>query len=66
MLWRFYDPRVLRAALPTCDGRRAAAVFGPVRAFLCPGAAPQTLLEAVRTETGVALQSIALANLPMT
>lgn len=33
-LFRFYDPRVLRAYLPTCTPKELAAVFGPVDGFL--------------------------------
>ena len=33
MLFRYYDPRVLRAYLPTCDESELRAVFGPIRAF---------------------------------
>lgn len=34
VLFRFYDPRVLRAYLPTCTAQELDAVFGPVDAFL--------------------------------
>jgi hypothetical protein len=34
VLFRFYDPRVLRAYLPTCTTAELDAVFGPVDAFL--------------------------------
>lgn len=34
VLFRFYDPRVLRAYLPTCTAEELEAVFGPVDAFL--------------------------------
>lgn len=65
MLWRFYDPRVLRDLLPTCDGRRATAFFGPVQVFRCAGADPDTLFEAAPTATGVAVRTLPLARLPL-
>lgn len=34
VLFRFYDPRVLRAYLPTCTRDELDQVFGPVDAFL--------------------------------
>ena len=34
VLFRFYDPRVMREFLPTCTPDQLAAVFGPVEAFL--------------------------------
>jgi len=32
--FRFYDPRVLRPYLPTCDEQELAAMFGPVSRYL--------------------------------
>jgi hypothetical protein len=34
VLFRFYDPRVLRAYLPTCTLQELAQVFGPIESFL--------------------------------
>lgn len=33
MVFRYYDPRVLRAYLPTCNGEELRTVFGPVESF---------------------------------
>jgi hypothetical protein len=33
VLFRFYDPRVLRIILPTCDNNQLAEIFGPVQRF---------------------------------
>ncbi len=33
--FRFYDPRVLHAFLPTCTPAQMAEFFGPIRAFVC-------------------------------
>ncbi|HEU0120815.1 MAG TPA: DUF4123 domain-containing protein [Bryobacteraceae bacterium] len=33
MLFRYYDPRVLRVYLPTCTNNELHTVFGPVKAF---------------------------------
>jgi hypothetical protein len=35
--FRFYDPRVLRAFLPSCAPAEATRFFGPVRQFRAPG-----------------------------
>jgi hypothetical protein len=35
LLFRFYDPRVLRAYLPTCTATETLQVFGPVHQFVC-------------------------------
>ncbi len=33
--FRFYDPRVLRSFLPTCDALNLADFFGPIEKFIC-------------------------------
>jgi hypothetical protein len=45
LLFRFYDPRVLRAYLPTCTAPELRTVFGPVSAFVVPGEDPSTAIE---------------------
>ncbi|MCP5118071.1 MAG: DUF4123 domain-containing protein [bacterium] len=42
--FRYYDPRVLRAYLPTCDANELAALFGPVTSFLLEDEDPETML----------------------
>jgi hypothetical protein len=37
MLFRYYDPRVLRAYLPTCNSEELAAVFGPIEVMWAEG-----------------------------
>lgn len=44
LYFRYYDPRVLRAFLPTCTHEELADVFGPVIAFLVEGANPEVRL----------------------
>jgi hypothetical protein len=44
LLFRYYDPRVLRSFLPTCTSDELAKLFGPVRSFLLEAAQPHTLL----------------------
>lgn len=34
LFFRFYDPRVLRIFLPTCDTKQLKEFFGPVQSFL--------------------------------
>jgi hypothetical protein len=38
LYFRFYDPRVLRAFLPTCSAEQVRPMFGPVRAYLVEAA----------------------------
>jgi hypothetical protein len=44
LLFRYYDPRVLRVYLPTCNADELRAVFGPVSCYLLEGEDPNTLL----------------------
>jgi hypothetical protein len=38
--FRFYDPRVLRVFLPTCDASELTQFLGPIRCYLFEGAEP--------------------------
>ncbi|MEZ0469754.1 DUF4123 domain-containing protein [Luteimonas salinilitoris] len=40
MYFRYYDPRVLRIFLPTCDKAQLAEFFGPVQCYLGEDEAP--------------------------
>jgi hypothetical protein len=35
LYFRFYDPRVLRIFLPTCDAKQLEEFFGPVDYYIC-------------------------------
>lgn len=45
MVFRYYDPRVLRVYLPTCTSPELAAVFGPIDRFWTEGEDPRELLD---------------------
>ncbi|MBK6919864.1 MAG: DUF4123 domain-containing protein [Deltaproteobacteria bacterium] len=51
VLFRFYDPRVMRRYLPTCTPDELDRVFGPIEAFLIeePGGAQQEYAREDRT-----------------
>lgn len=44
VLFRFYDPRVLRLYLPTCNAGELQKIFGPVASYLLEGDDADTLL----------------------
>lgn len=44
LLFRYYDPRVLRTYLPTCNEEELTTVFGPVSCYLVEGENPEQLL----------------------
>ena len=43
--FRFYDPRVLRALLPTCMPSEIGQLFGPVRCYVMEDQNPEILLQ---------------------
>jgi hypothetical protein len=45
MIFRYYDPRVLRVHLPACTEGELQVFFGPVDCFLMEADTPDTLLE---------------------
>jgi hypothetical protein len=59
LFFRFYDPRVLRSFLPTCDVQQVGQVFGPVLRFDMPSDGGDRLLRFRRTagNAGGALRS---------
>ncbi len=44
LFFRYYDPRVLRPYLPTCNEGELATVFGPVTTFMAEAPTPGELL----------------------
>ena len=42
--FRFYDPRVLRIFLPTCDEKQLKEFFGPIEQFICEDEDPEFAL----------------------
>jgi hypothetical protein len=45
MLFRYYDPRVLRIYLPTCTSNELRTVFGPIETFWMESGDADNLLE---------------------
>ena len=45
LLFRYYDPRVLRVFLPTCREIELREVFGPIECFWCENESPESMLE---------------------
>lgn len=44
MYFRYYDPRVLRVYLPTCNSEELSTVFGPIKSYLIEDRNPNMLL----------------------
>ncbi|MCP5419726.1 MAG: DUF4123 domain-containing protein [Gammaproteobacteria bacterium] len=45
LYFRYYDPRVLRVYLPTCNAEELRTVFGPIRRYIVEDEDPQVLLK---------------------
>ena len=45
LLFRYYDPRVMRVFLPTCSSSQLDELFGPIDRILTEGASAEQLLE---------------------
>lgn len=58
--FRFYDPRVLRVYLPSCNATEAAQFFGPVRGYLMEAKEANTLLQFGNSGRGAGLEAVPL------
>jgi len=52
LLFRWYDPRVLRAFLPACTAEEAAQFFGPITAWTMEGWEGESLVRIARDPDG--------------
>lgn len=59
--FRYYDPRVLRVYLPTCNALELRTVFGPVLRYLAEGEEPATLWKFWLDGEQFSNESVALA-----
>lgn len=60
LYFRYYDPRVLRAYLPTCNADELQTVFGPLEWYLCEDADPAVALRFRRGEGAVQQERLAV------
>lgn len=62
-LWfRFYDPRVLRVYLPTCNSRELHIFFRPVARYCMEGKDPASLVEFSRIDSNLDQRVVSLAK----
>lgn len=61
LFFRFYDPRVLRVYLPTCNPEEVRQFFGPVRRFWIEDEDPQMLVEFTQGAKGLSTRKWPLA-----
>ena len=60
LYFRYYDPRVLRVYLPTCNDKELKTIFGPVHRFYLEDDAPKVLLQFERGKDAAAPRRIPL------
>jgi pSer/pThr/pTyr-binding forkhead associated (FHA) protein len=59
---RFYDPRVLRAFLPTCEPEELRAIFGPVASYVVESERPDMMLAFSPGADGLITAQVSLAE----
>jgi len=62
LFFRFYDPRVLRAYLPTCTPGELRTFFGPVDGYCLEGEEEDTMLELSPGPNGLAKRIVYLGS----
>ena len=62
LVFRYYDPRVLRIFLPTCTAGELRELFGPIDVFWAEDERPDSVLEFGCDQTGLIGRRIVLAN----
>lgn len=62
LLFRYYDPRVLRVYLPTCNADELRTLFGPVSCYLLEGEDPNTLLRFQLSGDALRREAVTLAE----
>jgi hypothetical protein len=60
MVFRYYDPRVLRVYLPTCNNEEMRTVFGPIKSFYMEDENAETMLAFGRDAGRLLVKKIAL------
>jgi hypothetical protein len=60
LYFRFYDPRVLRVYLPTCNAKELEMLFGPVQRFWCEGDGGHNILQFERKGSRLKQRAVAL------
>lgn len=62
LYFRYYDPRVFRAYLPTCNSEEQQHVFGPILYYVMEGEDPAGLLRFALTDEGLDMSEALLGK----
>ena len=60
LYFRYYDPRVMRIYLPTCNAEELGIVFGNIESYLLEDQNPDTLLRFANNSGTLAMDTIGL------
>lgn len=60
MLFRFYDPRILRVFLPTCDSGELEQMYGPIKTYWAEDTTPNKLIEFRNSKKGLEVAKLSL------
>lgn len=58
LLFRYYDPRVLRVFLPTCDSSELDQMYGPIKAYWTESPEPNQVIEFRRGRLGLEVSNL--------
>lgn len=62
LYFAYYDPRVLRIYLPTCNSEEITVVFGPVLSYFCEGPDGNSILRFSAATNGLATETVPLID----
>jgi len=62
LLFRYYDPRVLRVFLPTCDTSELDQMYGPIKAYWTESPEPDQVIEFRRGRLGLEVSNLKIAG----
>jgi hypothetical protein len=62
LYFRYYDPRVLRVYLPTCNAEELGFVFGPLQCYMLEGDDSRTLLRFTTASGSLQQQKLPVAR----
>jgi hypothetical protein len=63
IFFRYYDPRVLRVYLPTCNAEEIRSVFGPISAYIAEDEDPAVLSRLSSDDEKVRAEKVPLTQM---
>jgi hypothetical protein len=60
LFFRFYDPRVLRVYLPTCNNQELYQFFGPIVSYVAEDEKAEKFLQFIKGKQGIEIENISV------